>query len=163
SSCPKSPAVMDTSTPLSTRRPQTGRAPRAGKSRMPKVWAFLRFSLYFRPLQPSFVLRVTGSCRHSRRSGPGGGRNFSPCRCARRKVIQAMLLKKLWTVVTLFLVVTLLGGGGALLAHRALGAAPADKADKKDRKAKSDKDLLQGTWIEAAGRKNKDGEEVPEE
>jgi uncharacterized protein (TIGR03067 family) len=90
--------------------------------------------------------------------------------------MKAMLLKKLRTVVTLFLVVTLLGSGGALLAHRALGAQKKspprdskpsakarDKADKKDKKAKSDKDLLQGTWIEQAGRKNKDGEEIPEE
>jgi RNA polymerase sigma factor (sigma-70 family) len=87
-------------------------------------------------------------------------------------MLKAMLLMKLKTAGTVLLLVTLLGSGGILLTHRTLGAdpqappsdgplaaAPQDK-EKKDKKEKSDKELLQGTWVEES--RGADGKKVAE-
>jgi uncharacterized protein (TIGR03067 family) len=76
-----------------------------------------------------------------------------------------MLVTKLRTIATLLLVATLLGGGGSLLAHWSPAGEPKEPprdgrpAAPGDEKAKTDKELLQATWVEES---RGDGEKVPE-
>jgi RNA polymerase sigma factor (sigma-70 family) len=90
-------------------------------------------------------------------------------------MVKAMRLTTLLrTLAAMLLGVILLGGGGLLLARHTPAApqngapgvgqpAPApDEKARKDDKAKSDKDLLQGTWVEES-RGAGDGEKVAEE
>src|SRR5262249_33217067 len=100
-------------------------------------------------LVPAGLLDSTIEAATAVAAGRAAAALISPTVAALKEgVMKAMLLKKLTTVVTLVLVVTLLGSGGAQLAHRSLGAeqkgpppegqlsatAP-DKADKKERLA----------------------------
>jgi RNA polymerase sigma-70 factor (ECF subfamily) len=80
-------------------------------------------------------------------------------------MVKAMRLTKLKAVAAVLLGFALLGGGGFRLAHHVWAAGqndgPAPAAATKDEKAKSDKDLLQGTWVEES--RGADGEKVAEE
>jgi RNA polymerase sigma-70 factor (ECF subfamily) len=84
------------------------------------------------------------------------------------RVMNAMRMTKLRTLAAVLLAGTVLGSGGGLLTYRTLGAelrgsqAPATAVDdEKDKKAKPDKEVIQGTWVAVSGEQN--GEKVPKE
>jgi RNA polymerase sigma factor (sigma-70 family) len=84
------------------------------------------------------------------------------------RVVQAMLIAKLKTLATVLLGMAVLGGGGVLCSYRTLKAAPEQAPAATvavrtvaDEKPKSDKELIQGTWIPVSGEQN--GEKLPKE
>jgi RNA polymerase sigma factor (sigma-70 family) len=84
------------------------------------------------------------------------------------RVVKAMLITKLKTLTIVALVAAALAGGGVLLSYPPLRAAqekdqPAATSTvaAPDEKPKSDKELIQGTWIPVSGEQ--DGKEIPKE
>jgi RNA polymerase sigma factor (sigma-70 family) len=80
----------------------------------------------------------------------GAGTIPAPAVALAERVLRAMFLTKLKTAVAVVLAIGLVGGVAGMLAHALAGEPPAQKP-------KSDKELLQGTWIpvsvEEAGKK----------
>jgi RNA polymerase sigma factor (sigma-70 family) len=84
-------------------------------------------------------------------------------------VLKAMLWTRLKALASVLLAVALLGAGGFLVTYHTLWAEPqaARQADpplaagQKGEKAKSDKELLQGTWVAVSGERA--GQELPKE
>jgi RNA polymerase sigma-70 factor (ECF subfamily) len=80
-------------------------------------------------------------------------------------VVKAMLVAKLKVRTAALLAVLVLGAGGGWLAAGTLRAGPAGAARPPagvpDEKAKPDKDVLQGTWVEVS--RGKDGEKLGED
>jgi RNA polymerase sigma factor (sigma-70 family) len=86
------------------------------------------------------------------------------------RVVKAMLMTKLKALAAMLLAGTVLGMGGGLFTYHILGAelrggqsptVAADDEKAKDKKAKSDKEAIQGTWVAVSGEQN--GEKVPKE
>jgi RNA polymerase sigma factor (sigma-70 family) len=82
------------------------------------------------------------------------------------RVVKAMLIAKLKTLTTMLLAMMVLGGVGVLCryptikAQQAQAPAPAVLAAKAE-EPKSDKELIQGTWIPVSGEQN--GEKLAKE
>jgi RNA polymerase sigma-70 factor (ECF subfamily) len=84
------------------------------------------------------------------------------------RVVKAMLIAKLKTLPIVVLVLAALAGGGVLLSYPPLRAeqengrpADAPTVAATDEKPKSDKELIQGTWIPVSGEQ--DGKKIPKE
>jgi RNA polymerase sigma-70 factor (ECF subfamily) len=84
------------------------------------------------------------------------------------RVVKAMLIAKLKTLTTVLLVLAVLGGAGVLCSYPRLRAeqenaqaTPTSVAVAADEKPKSDKELIQGTWIPVSGEQ--DGKKIPKE
>jgi uncharacterized protein (TIGR03067 family) len=89
-------------------------------------------------------------------------------------VLKIMLLTKLKALAAVLLAVSLLGGGGAMLAYGTLRVvqkdaqreglsptSPDEQTQGGEGKAKSDKEALQGTWVGVSGAA--EGQELPKE
>jgi RNA polymerase sigma-70 factor (ECF subfamily) len=89
------------------------------------------------------------------------------------RVVKAMLVAKLKTLATVVLVLTVSGGAAVFCRYPTLKAEPgkapatppavvaAGVVAAGDEKPKSDKELIQGTWIAVSGEQ--DGKEIPQE
>jgi uncharacterized protein (TIGR03067 family) len=84
------------------------------------------------------------------------------------RVVKAMLIARLKTLTTVLLVLAVLGGTGVFCGYPRLQAeqeraqaAPASGVAAADEKPKSDKELIQGTWIPVSGEEN--GKKIPKE
>jgi RNA polymerase sigma factor (sigma-70 family) len=82
------------------------------------------------------------------------------------RVVQAMLIAKLKTLTTVLLALAVLVGGGVLCSYPTLKAEQAQAAvaavvASANEKPRSDKELLQGTWLPVSGEQN--GEKLPKE
>jgi RNA polymerase sigma-70 factor (ECF subfamily) len=84
------------------------------------------------------------------------------------RVVRAMLIARLKTLTCVLLRLAVLGGSGVLCRYSALKAgqeqvqaAPPSVVAAADEKAKSDRELIQGTWIPVSGEQN--GEQLAKE
>jgi RNA polymerase sigma factor (sigma-70 family) len=84
------------------------------------------------------------------------------------RVVKAMLIAKLKTLTIATLVTAVLAGGGVLWGYSTLKAgqkklavAASSFVAATDEKPKSDKELIQGTWIPVSGEQN--GKKIPKE
>jgi RNA polymerase sigma-70 factor (ECF subfamily) len=84
------------------------------------------------------------------------------------RVVKAMLIAKLKTLITALLGLAVLGGVGMPWGYQALSAGqqedrrgPAPIVTQKKEEPRSDRELIQGTWVIVAGEQN--GKKFPEE
>jgi RNA polymerase sigma factor (sigma-70 family) len=115
---------------------------------------------------PAGLLGITtkaGSC-FAGGNAAAGGLASAQAVALTKGVLQTMFLSKLKVVAALVLFLAVLGGAAGI-AYHTLAAEPA-RADKKDKKAKQDKDAILGTWkvvkVEVDGKDGSDTEKGTE-